>query len=206
MELHAGRDPAVSNRWVDLTLFYLFQLNPILYVDPDLGRWFVTGSLRRSWWCSSGRGRCRGTATKNGEKPHCTKHSAPAILQLHLLASHRRDTRGCLKTLFRGSLRKVHHTNTAVRGHPEQYPIALLGRATCPMNIHQVPWCLVLESLKFGESTVQAPVLFHLCEHHRDTPGPPPSAPPVAWAPWLNDSWQIPGFPDFSLRDAAPPG
>lgn len=42
MELHAGRGPAVSTRWVDWVHFICSSST--LYVDPDPGMWFFTGS------------------------------------------------------------------------------------------------------------------------------------------------------------------
>lgn len=101
---------------------------------------------------------------------------------------------------------EVYHTNTAVRVHPERRAIALPGHATFPMNTHEVLWCPALGSLKFEASAVRALALFHPCEPHRAVPGPPLSAPAVASAPWPNNSWQIPGFPNCSLGAAVPPG
>lgn len=146
---------------------------------------------------------------KTVKKNHHTERSTLAILHLHLPSPHRRGTR---RLFEKAALRevcadcKVHHTNTAGRVHAERHAIALPGHATCPMNAHQVPWCPALGSLKYRASAVHALALFHPCEPYRAIPSPPPSAPAVAWAPWLNDIQKIPSFHNCSLGAAAPPG
>lgn len=188
---------------------YFISSSSVLYVDPDPGRWFITGSLRKSRGGSSGRGGCRGTATKNGEKnpSHralCPGNPAPASAR----TAPQRDPRLFEKAALREVCAdcKVHHTNTDGRVHAERHAIALPGHATCPMNAHQVPWGPALGSLKYRTSVVHALALFHPCEPHRVIPSPPPSAPAVAWAPWPNDIQKIPSFHNCSLGAAAPPG
>lgn len=69
MELHAGRGPAVSTRWVDLCLFYLLQLSLVRGSRPGkvVRRWVtekVPAGLRWKGWLQ--RHRCRKQV-----KTHC---------------------------------------------------------------------------------------------------------------------------------------
>lgn len=182
MELHAGRGPAVSTRWVDLCLFYLLQLSPVRGSRPGkvVHRW-VTEKVPAG---SGGRGGCRGTVAKNRLKP-----IAPT-LHLHPPAPHRRATRGCSKKLLVGRFAQTARCTplTAVGVPPGRHAAALPGRAVCPANV----WCPAVGSLEFG--AVDAPALVRPCEHRRAVP--PPSAPAAAWAPW---PYQQPPNPQLAL-------
>lgn len=75
MELHAGRGPAVSTRWVDLCLFYLLQLSPVRGSRPGkvVLHWVtekVPVGLRWKGWLQRHRHRKQ-------VKPHCA-NPAPA--------------------------------------------------------------------------------------------------------------------------------
>lgn len=163
-------------------------------MDPDLGRWFFTGSPRRSWWGSGGRGGCRGTVTENRLNP-----IAPT-LHLHPPAPHRRATRGCSKKLLDGRFAQTARCTplTAVGVPPGRHAAALPGRAVCPANAR----CPAVGSLEFG--AVDAPALIRSCEHCRAVP--PPSAPAVAGAPWPTNSHPISSSLYPSLGAAMSPG
>lgn len=96
---------------------YFISSSSILYMELDLGRWFIARSLRRSWWGSGGRGDCRATAPKVWKKPwHQVLHPghpAPASI----CATLQRDSR----LLGKASSGDVctdwerHHTNASMR-------------------------------------------------------------------------------------------
>lgn len=127
-------------------------------MEPDLGRWFIAGSLRRSWWGSGGRGDCRGTAPKVWKKPwHQVLHPgrpAPACI----CATLQRDSR----LLGKASSGDVctdcegHHTNTSMRDclghHARALPARQPPQEPAPGAV--VP---VLGSPKLEASAVHAP-------------------------------------------------
>lgn len=78
MELHAGRGPTASTRWVDLGLFYLFQLSPACGSRPGkVVHFWITENillrLQRKGWlqrhCHQNRGNC--TAPSAPTQPSC---------------------------------------------------------------------------------------------------------------------------------------
>lgn len=194
MELHAGRGPAVSTRWVDLCLFYLLQLSPVRGSRPGkvVLHWVtekVPVGLRWKGWLQRHRHRKQ-------VKPHCA-NPAPASA---CTAPHRRATRGCSKKLLDGRFAQTARCTplTAVGVPPGRHAAALPGRAVCPANAR----CPAVGSLEFG--AVDAPALIRSCEHRRAVP--PPSAPAVAGAPWPTNSHPISSSLYPSLGAAMSPG
>lgn len=103
-------------------------------MEPDLGRWFIDGSLRRSWWGSSGRGDCRGTATENVEKAMAPRAPPWPFCTCFCLCHTAERPKAAQKSCFRGCLRwlweaSYQHLHQGLSGAPCQSPA---GRATCP--------------------------------------------------------------------------
>lgn len=174
---------------------YFISSSSVLYMDLDLGSWFIAGSLTRSWWGSSGRSDCRGTTTENVEKAMAP--SAPSWPSCTCLCL----CQGCSEKLLQGTF-----TLTFVRGITPTPPGGTVWSAmpepcpsgNLPRHWQQVLWCQPWEVSSLGKHSSHPRGL------HRDIPGPSLSAPAVSLSLWPNESQQILGFP-YSTRGAAEP-
>lgn len=137
---------------------YFISSSSVLCMEPDLGRWFIAGSLRRSWWGSSGRSDCRGTDTENVEKAMAP--SAPPWTSFTCLCLCHTAERP--KAAWKTSSGDVctdcegHHTNISMRDCLECHVRALLIRHP-PQEMAPGAVVPALGSLKLGASAVYAP-------------------------------------------------
>lgn len=132
---------------------YFISSSSILYMEPDPRRWFIAGSLRSSWWGSSGRGDCRGTATKNGEKAMAP--SAPPWTSCTCLClCHTAETQSCSEKLLQGpfALTVSGITPTPPCGIVWSTMPGPCSSGNHPRNWVQVLWCQHGEASSLGQA------------------------------------------------------